>query len=295
MGCLHSLMCKPRRFRRDHIVVEEFLASIEPGPTVIEESSPIVLRYRTPYFKASARVLLPALSPGHTWVVGFVQACNNMEFYNVYGDLGVWVSGGKSSSWELPPLRDGLVTALSDSDGVCYPWYGNTTEMATVQWAETGRRMGRSPIRVAISMNDNFYPSVTWAVPITNSSAEVDELMMENMDSMMAGVAEAQLTRVSRDQSFTTWLVAQNVGTQERHVLRTVHWRIRLRINVEPQCPLGQRTRLVGPLLQEQPQIIATNEPIPPNALSRPNANDAQVLVWRPQEGPPVVVIPAKQ
>ncbi len=36
------------------------------------------------------------------------------------------------SSWELPELREGRVKAISDSDGVSYPWYGNTTETVTL-------------------------------------------------------------------------------------------------------------------------------------------------------------------
>lgn len=44
-------------------------------------------------------------------------------------------------------------------------------------------------------MNDNFYPSVTWAVPISNSNTPM-------------------LTHITRDQSFITWLVAMNSVTK---------------------------------------------------------------------------------
>jgi len=44
-------------------------------------------------------------------------------------------------------------------------------------------------------MNDNFYPSVTWAVPISNSNTPM-------------------LTHITRDQSFITWLVAMNAVTK---------------------------------------------------------------------------------
>jgi hypothetical protein len=44
-------------------------------------------------------------------------------------------------------------------------------------------------------MNDNFYPSVTWAVPISNSNT-------------------AMLSHITRDQSFITWLVAINSVTK---------------------------------------------------------------------------------
>ncbi|XP_072494290.1 protein FAM78A-like [Notamacropus eugenii] len=59
------------------------------APTLIEESSPIVLRYKTPYFKASARVVMPPIPRNETWVVGWIQACNQMEFFNTYSDLGI--------------------------------------------------------------------------------------------------------------------------------------------------------------------------------------------------------------
>lgn len=69
---------------------------------------------------------------------------------------------------------------------------------------------------------------------------------------------------------------------------------MRLAIEVDPEKPLGQRARIMDHLTQEQPEILATNEPIPPNALVKPNANDAQVLIWRPKRGKSVVVIPSK-
>lgn len=93
------------------------------------------------------------------------------------------------SSWELPELREGRVKAISDSDGVSYPWYGNTTETVTL----TGPTS--KPSRLTVSMNDNFYPSVTWAVPISNSNTPM-------------------LTHITRDQSFITWLVAMNSVTK---------------------------------------------------------------------------------
>lgn len=93
------------------------------------------------------------------------------------------------SSWELPELREGRVKAISDSDGVSYPWYGNTTETVTL----TGPTS--KPSRLTVSMNDNFYPSVTWAVPISNSNTPM-------------------LTHITRDQSFITWLVAMNSITK---------------------------------------------------------------------------------
>ncbi|KAB0400598.1 hypothetical protein E2I00_009123 [Balaenoptera physalus] len=180
--------------------------------------------------------------------------------------LGTLLSG---SSWELPDLREGRVKAISDSDGVSYPWYGNTTETVTL----VGPTNKIS--RFSVSMNDNFYPSVTWAVPVSDSNVPL-------------------LTRIKRDQSFTTWLVAMNTTTKEKIILQTIKWRMRVDIEVDPLQLLGQRARLVGRTQQEQPRILSRMEPIPPNALVKPNANDAQVLMWRPKRGPPLVVIPPK-
>lgn len=175
----------------------------------------------------------------------------------------------RRSSWELPDLRDGKIQAISDSDGVNYPWYGNTTETCTI----TGPT--KKDTRFTVSMNDNFYPSVTWGVPVSDSSVP-------------------QLSSIWRDQSFSTWLVAICQGTGEVLVLQTVRWRMRLHIAVDPEKPLGQRAALCEPTVQEPPQILGKNEAIPANALVKPNANDAQVLMWRPRVGEPVVVIPPK-
>lgn len=173
------------------------------------------------------------------------------------------------SSWELPDLLEGKIEAISDSDGVNYPWYGNTTETCTIVGPT------RRDSKFIISMNDNFYPSVTWAVPVSESNV-------------------ARLTNIYRDQSFTTWLVATNTSTDDMIILQTLHWRMQLSIEVNPSRPLGQRARLREPIAQAQPKILSRNEPIPPSALVKPNANDAQVLMWRPKYGQPLVVIPPK-
>ncbi|XP_067293640.1 protein FAM78A isoform X1 [Pseudorasbora parva] len=261
MGCIQSIRCKPKSFR-DSVMVLEVNSSIDSNPTSIDESSGVVLRYRTPHFRASARVIVPPVAGKESWTVGWIQACNHMEFYNKYGSKGM-------SSWELPDLRDGKIQAISDSDGVNYPWYGNTTETCTVVGPT------KKDTKFTVSMNDNFYPSVTWGVPVSESNVPM-------------------LSSIWRDQSFTTWLVAVNQVSGEVLVLRTVRWRMRLHIEVDPEKPLGQRAKLREPIAQEQPQVLGKNEAIPPNAMVKPNANDAQVLMWRPRVGEPVVVIPPK-
>ncbi|CAH2316028.1 Hypothetical predicted protein [Pelobates cultripes] len=258
MGCIQSLSCKPKVFR-ESISVLEIKSSIDSRPTSIDESSNVVLRYRTPHFRATAQILVPPIPGKEIWRVGWIQGCNHMEFYNYYGDLG-------KSSWELPDLEQGKIPAISDSDGVNYPWYGNTTETCTV----TGPT--KCDTKFLVSMNDNFYPSVTWAVPVNEGNAP-------------------RLTGIYRDQSFTTWLVAINMASGEHIILQTIKWRMKLEITVNPSLPLGQRAKLKEPFTQEQPQVLSKNEPIPPSALVKPNANDAQVLMWRPNNRQAVVVI----
>ncbi|XP_028851662.1 protein FAM78A isoform X1 [Denticeps clupeoides] len=261
MGCIQSVRRKPRFSER--IAVVEVNTSIDPNPTAIDESSDVVLRYRTPYFRAAAQVLVPPVACEETWTVGWIQACNKMDFYNTYGSEGI-------SSWELPELKTGQIQAISDSDGVTYPWYGSTTEIYTIVGPT------KRATKLTVSMNDNFCPSVTWTVPV--------------------GTADTppRLSGIQRDQHFTTWLVALNETTAEMVLLQTIRWRMQLSIEVDPKRPLGQRGRLLEPQIQDRPQILETNEPIPPNALVRPNANDAQVLMWRPGTGKPIMVIRPK-
>ncbi|XP_058230421.1 protein FAM78A isoform X1 [Hemibagrus wyckioides] len=259
MGCMQSAGTNIY----ENIRVVELNTSIDSSPTVIDESSNVVLRYRTPYFRAAARVHMPPLVRKEIWTVGWIQACNKMDFFNYYGEEGI-------SSWELPELRDGRIHSISDSDGVNYPWYGCTTEIYTIVGPT------KKSTSLTVSMNDNFCPSVTWSIPTGTHSVP------------------PLLSSIHRDQHFTTWLVAMNESTAEIVLLRTIRWRMRLAIEVDPEKPLGQRARIMDHLTQEQPEILATNEPIPPNALVKPNANDAQVLIWRPKRGKSVVVIPSK-
>lgn len=90
MGCIQSIKCKPKSFR-DSVVVLELNTSIDSNPTSIDEASSVVLRYRTPHFRAQARLLVPPVAAKETWTIGWIQACNHMVFYNTYGDKGMWV------------------------------------------------------------------------------------------------------------------------------------------------------------------------------------------------------------
>nr|CAB3263356.1 uncharacterized protein LOC494362 [Phallusia mammillata] len=289
MGCFHSVSNKSKVGPCRTNIHSDVQATIDQSPTVIEEYSPIVLRYRTPYFRANAQVIMPPIRRKETWTVGWIQACDYMKFINQYGNLGC-------SSWEIPALKSGRIPAVSDSDGVSYPWYGNTTEIATIVGPTDSYRS------MNLTMNDNFYPSVTWDIPVSEGTS-------------------AHLTRIVRDQSFVTWLAAINETTKEIIVLKTVRWKFYLEIDIDPTRELGSRSRIVAPRIQKQPLI--TNGPceksffnspvknrrrgmdnnsnsnyigqIPISALVRPSANNAQTLIWRPTETTPIIVVPAKE
>ncbi|KAK2120484.1 hypothetical protein P7K49_001870 [Saguinus oedipus] len=128
MGCIQSIGGKARVFR-EGITVIDVKASIDPVPTSIDESSNVVLRYRTPHFRASAQVIMPPIPKKETWIVGWIQACSHMEFYNQYGEQGIfeawWVpigvgEGGDTMEtggsfrqvWRWPPWPSGSLKGL---------------------------------------------------------------------------------------------------------------------------------------------------------------------------------------
>lgn len=85
MGCMQST---GSNFYENFRVLE-LNTSIDSYPTVIDESSNVVLRYRTPYFRAAARVQVPPVVHKEIWTVGWIQACNQMDFFNHYGEEGM--------------------------------------------------------------------------------------------------------------------------------------------------------------------------------------------------------------
>ena len=68
-------------------------------------------------------------------------------------------------------------------------------------------------------------------------------------------ITAPHLTKITRDQSFITWLAAVNERTNRVIVLRAVRWRFQLNIDVNPNNELGKRAKLVGKIKQEKPRI----------------------------------------
>lgn len=236
-------------------------AKIDNEPTQIDESSPAVLKYRTPNFRASATVEISPFCEAEAWKVGWIQACTDMTFHNTYGKEGY-------TSWEFPELTSGKQSMISDCDGRHYPWYGSRNE--TVIFKGPCDRYQTA----TVFMNDNFHPHVTWRNPANRHQLEPN------------------LTHIVRDQSFYVWLVAWNMVTMKSFVLQTISWRMQLEIDIDPNKPLGQRARLTSNPVPRQPLLLDYNVPIPRCALTPPCANSAQMLVWHPRRGRPVCVIP---
>ena len=221
-------------------------ASVDPVPTKIRENNS-TLNYVTPHFRAEAEVEVPPLKEGEIYTVGWVQAVTDMKFYNTYPT--------GQSSWEIQELNSGESKAVSDADGRQYPWYGVTTECKTVKGPN-------NELRVRVYMNDNFSPTVSWAIPVGKDQPDT-------------------LHRVHRDQSFVAWLVVKNEINGDIQPLKAYSWRAMINIAVDCNECIGQRARLLEPVIQDQPVELETFGSIPKSALYAPRANEAQKFVWR--------------
>ncbi|ESO98725.1 hypothetical protein LOTGIDRAFT_113796 [Lottia gigantea] len=236
-------------------------AKIDNEPTHVDESSSAVLKYRTPNFRATASIEMAPLEEGEKWKVGWIQACTDMMFHNTYGEDGF-------TSWEFPELTSGKQIMISDCDGRHYPWYGSRNETAIFE--------GFSDVcqTATITMNDNFHPHVTWRNPANRNQSSPN------------------LTHIIRDQSFYVWLVVWNMSSMKSFILQTIQWRMELEIEVDPSKSLGHRAKLISNPVPRQPILLDKNVPIPRCALVPPNANSAQMLVWRAASSRPLCIIP---
>ena len=120
------------------------------------------------------------------------------------------------------------------------------------------------------------------------------------------------LTHVDRHQRFYVWLCALNCTKNELLIIRTIRWSQTIEIEVEPTRCRGARARLISDPQPDQPIFLKRNLLIPSCALQGPSvsvsiacacrarppalqANNAQLLVWRPSQGQPVLIVPPKQ
>ena len=256
IGCVH----RPKKSKA--MTIEEQLARVRNGfrvthcsatvdqcETIIKENAS-TLNYVTPHFRAEAEVEVPRLRDGDIYTIGWVQAVTEMKFYNHY-PTGV-------SSWEIQELNSGDSEAVSDADGRQYPWYGITTERVTLKGAQQSEQI------VRVYMNDNFSPTVSWAIPVGRDQPDT-------------------LQRVYRDQSFVAWLILKNEINGEITPLEAYSWRAVVNIAVDCSEDIGQRATLLQPSIQEPP-LKLSGLYIPKSAMTSPRANEAQKFVWRTLE-----------
>ena len=88
------------------------------------------------------------------------------------------------------------------------------------------------------------------------------------------------LTKITRDQSFITWLAAINERTNKVIVLRAVRWQFKLNIDVNPKAELGERAKLVGRIKQEKPRIQNGTNCIPVSWIRLNFAVDCDFNPW---------------
>lgn len=244
------MSCRGRPCKKREVKIVSCGAWIEKEESKIIETEP-TLNYITPHFRAHAHVEIPALEEFECITVGWIQAVTDMKFVNTYPE--------GCSSWEIPQLNQNLICAVSDADGRQYPWYGVTTECRMYQGPTSSEQ------HVEVSMNDNFSPRVSWAIPVGKEQPDT-------------------LCKVERDQTFIAWLVYKIETLNEIHILKSFEWRAKVNIEVDCDKPLGKRSTLLEPKFQEDP-VEVENRPIPICALAPPRANEAQNFVWRQRNG----------
>lgn len=150
------------------IKILDLHAEIESKPTMIDETSSSVLKYKTPQFKSHVTFQLPPIDENQNWKVGWIQACTHMEFFSKYFRLKialmwhVWLFQTSDTygdygytSWEFPEMVTREKPLINDSDGRNYPWYGSSHQVVTI----TGPIL--HPSKYTVTMRDFFHP---WSV-----------------------------------------------------------------------------------------------------------------------------------
>jgi hypothetical protein len=232
---------KPNKFTVIHST-----AQVDRISTRIKENVS-TLNYITPHFRAEGEVDVGPLSDGEVYTIGWVQAVTSMVFTNTYPT--------GQSSWEIEELDGGR--AISDADGRQYPWYGVTTECKTIRGPCQAQR-------ISLHMNDNFSPTVSWAVPVGKDEPDT-------------------LERIHRDQSFLVWLIVKNEKEGTILPLKAYRWRAIINIAIDCSRSIGERAKLLEPKIQAQPLELFDLR-VPQGALQSPRANEAQKFVWRTLE-----------
>lgn len=256
------------RDRMDSCVEESFVIDSLPGitenpihidlrfgrdkrKTLLQETDKIVVM-KTPLMHATATIWVPPLDQNQNWEIGWVQACYFIKFRNSYGPYGF-------TSWEFPELNIGK-PAVNDSSGKYFPFYGTGPELIRI----------RGPC----------VNSKTYNVSLTD--APMSQITLQVPSDHFKTSKECDLTGIVRQQKFNTWLIARNLNSNDIYPLRTLSWEVNVNIQINANKPKGSRAVLMDPKRQPKPYALKHVLSIPNEALQPPDANRAQMLIWRP-------------
>lgn len=232
--------------------------------TVVQETEKLVVM-KTPLMRATAHITIPPMEQYYHWEIGWVQACYYLKFCNSYGTMGF-------SSWEFPELNSGKM-AVNDSSGRYFPFYGDGSEVVTIKGPSKQSR------KYSVTLTDAPMSQITLKVPMLHYKTR----------------QSCDLTSVRRNQKFNLWLIARDMNTNDVYPLRTMSWDVDINISVDPDRPVGYRAKLLEPKHQQKPHMLDHILSVPEEALLPPDANRAQMLVWRPKnqkESVAIVVAP---
>ncbi len=243
----------------------DYLLESSDGALAVKESDYTEkVRYEGPFFccDVDLKCTIPA---GETWTVGFVQVCELINLQHTY-------ESGNYTKWEFP-------TPISDSTTSSFPYYSLGAPVVSGRRNQTGGGVDvlTGPVndkKVTLSMNDNLNSNVQWWDPVPPGQTNYDKKWPET------------LTRISRKQKFTTYVVAHKgrgglTSTTAYLGLAKVTWQMHFAVDFD--C--GKVAGLRGAKTYENSHNIVywTKDPkrvtLPNCCFVNTNANAVQKLV----------------
>jgi hypothetical protein len=233
-------------------------------PQVFETNFWEKVRYVGPYiyFDAAVTCKYSGLSSkGKKCELGYIQQCDDIDLRHTY-------TSGNYTQWQFSQ------TPLSDSDN-CYPWYitGTPNQNGSLSGTQRGRGVASfvapGEQKLEVSINDNLASNVQWW----------DVIRTPNY---VHGTTPHELSRITRRQRFTTWLVIRLRETNDPRYLRILKktvWEMYFEIDFDCTLGLGVRAtpRNVNSRVLEHRDALPTDV-IEDVNFSGPNCNADQKL-----------------
>jgi hypothetical protein len=234
---------------------------------VFESHRQGVVRYEGPYFLLDAEVEYETPAK-ETWTIGIVQTCDAISLKHSYNN-------SHHTCWEFPtPVSDFWTDSRAGTTS--YPYYSLDAPNAVPTKAQAG--VGRVVLAKGttgtktLSMNDNLASNVQYWDPVPNGR--------DNYDASYTH----RLTRIERDQSFTTFVVAHPgtlTSSSSYQVLGKVQWRHHMVMEFDCTKALGQRSSKsfgTGHGVLSHHRHRLGGEKLPPCVFVQTCANDTQKL-----------------